>query len=258
MSFTRAVTRSVMVKHQVALLYEDNTVSLSPFLQHRGTRDSTTHSGQANSAIHPASRSAPARIHLQATSPDGVPFILGERPGLCAPSWGADMRPRGWFIADDSSPSREAAQSPLASPSNPSLWRKCVVPAETQQHSRWWAEWTRPNEGDTFYYRIKKMREVIKTKISTFSRSSLWPSVSAGVAVRYGGGCADVGPGRACSHPRQRPMEPVDLPGWRGAEARTSAAGTASCRGGRAASGTRFRCPSGLGRRLGLVGDRFD
>uniref|UniRef100_A0A8C7AGY3 Autophagy-related protein 101 n=1 Tax=Neovison vison TaxID=452646 RepID=A0A8C7AGY3_NEOVI len=99
--------------------------------------------------------------------------------------------------------------------------------------------------GRYFLLSIKKIREVIKTKRSTFSRSSLWPSVSAGVAVRWGGGCADVGPGRECSHPRQRPMEPVDLPGWRGAEARTSAAGTASCRGGRAAPVRGFAVRSG-------------
>lgn len=81
----------------------------------------------------------------------------------------------------------------------------------------------------------KNPSEVIKTKSSTFSGSSVWLPVSAGVAVRRGGRlrCCR-GPARRGSRPRRRRTEPVEPARPAGAEVWTSAAGAASCRGGRA------------------------
>lgn len=149
-----------------------------------------------------ASCSALAWAHLRAPSPDGMPFILGDRcpDQACAPGVGdqTDQRPRGRLVADDSSPPGEAAQSAPASPSLSSLWRKCVFQPNHNNTLGGGSEWTRPNEGDTSHHRLKKSERGNQDKIKhVFREQCVAPCVRRRGCKAGRAAALLSGPGRA-------------------------------------------------------------
>jgi len=104
-SFTRTVTRLVMAEHQEVLLCEDNRVRLSPLC----LVSSIMHTEPTK--VFPLRTLA--QVHLQGTSPNAMSLILGDWYLFQSSETriGDHVSVPGVASADDSSPSREAAQS---------------------------------------------------------------------------------------------------------------------------------------------------
>lgn len=264
-SLTRIVTRSVMVEPQVLLLHEENTVRLSPFLQHRGAGDSIMHVGQAKVLPSVQHHAAPWLGLIS-----GPPLQMA-----CPSSWGigAPTRPVRLELGTRQTSVPEAGSSPMT-PLRLGRRHRAHRPLLASHLDGGSACSSRTTttlsvvgvnglvqmRGILLTIDSKSPSEVIKTKSSTFSRSSVWLPVSAGVAVRRGGRlrCCR-GPAGRGSHPRRRRTEPVEPARPAGAEVRTSAAAAAaaaSCRGGRAPAGARLlgcRVPDAASERWGAV-----
>lgn len=262
-SLTRIVTRSVMVEPQVLLLHEENTVRLSPFLQHRGAGDSIMHVGQAKVLPSVQHHAAPWLGLIS-----GPPLQMA-----CPSSWGigAPTRPVRPELGTRQTSVPGAGSSPMT-PLRLGRRHRAHRPLLASHLDGGSACSSRTTttlsvvgvnglvqmRGILLTIDSKSPSEVIKTKSSTFSRSSVWLPVSAGVAVRRGGRlrCCR-GPAGRGSHPHRRRTEPVEPARPAGAEVRTSAAAAvASCRGGRAPAGARLlgcRVPDAASERWGAV-----